>query len=113
MENPIYMDDFGGTIIFGKNQVVSKDREYFHPPKSGKLRNFWIHLPSMCFSRSLGGGGVVIPLVFPKVPQSSLMESLRVPQSPPFLEHPPPLKNPTTFCLQQGDFTKTFQRVSL
>ena len=37
--------------------------------------------------------GVVIPLIFPKVPQSSL-GILRVPQLPPPLE-PPPLKNPT------------------
>ena len=37
-------------------------------------------------------GGVVIPLIFPKVPQSSL-GIVRVPQLPPSLEHPP-LKNP-------------------
>ena len=38
-------------------------------------------------------GEVVIPLIFPKVPQSS-PGILRVPQLPPPLEHPP-LKNPT------------------
>ena len=37
-------------------------------------------------------GGVVIPLIFPKVPQSSL-GILRVPQLPPPLGHPP-IKNP-------------------
>ena len=40
-------------------------------------------------------GGVVIPLIFPKVPQSSL-GILRVPQLPPPLGHHPP-KNPIIF----------------
>ena len=39
-------------------------------------------------------GGVVIPRIFPNVPQSFL-GILRVPLLPPRLEHPP-LKNPTT-----------------
>ena len=38
-------------------------------------------------NRILKGPGVVIPLIFPKVPQSSLIGILRVPQ-----EHPPPLR---------------------
>ena len=47
-----------------------------------------------CKPPSFGGflirfltGGVVIPLIFPKIPQSSL-GILRVPQLPPPLEHP-------------------------
>ena len=38
-------------------------------------------------------GGVVMPLIFPKVPQFFPAGILRVPQLPPPLEHPP-LKNP-------------------
>ena len=37
----------------------------------------------------------MIPLIFPKVPRSSL-GILRIPELPPPLEHPPPLKNPAT-----------------
>ena len=46
-------------------------------------------------------GGVVIPLIFPKVPQSSRAGILRVPQLPPPLGPPPlrnALKNPISGC---------------
>ena len=47
-------------------------------------------------NRILKGPGVVLPLIFPKVPQSSRPESLGFPSYlPPPLEHPPTLKNPT------------------
>ena len=40
---------------------------------------------------------VVIPLIFPKVPQSSRPESLGLPQLPPW--NTPPLKNPTAMSM--------------
>ena len=40
-------------------------------------------------------GSLVIPLIFPKVPQFFFLGILRVPQLPRPLEHPLPLKNPT------------------
>ena len=52
-----------------------------------------------------GGGS----LVFPKVPQSSLLGILRVPQLPPPLEHPPPLKNPTNLDTQTKVVNGLFQ----
>ena len=63
-----------------------------HPWKCSKTMQWHTHNSMIIgFLR----GGVVIPLIFPKVPQSSL-GILRVPQLPPPLEHLP-LKNPITW----------------
>ena len=70
---------------------------YVRPDKANrgfwKVERFINQGPINNNDRILEGPGMVIPLIFPKVPQSCL-GILRVPQLPPPLGHPP-LKNPT------------------
>ena len=73
--------DFSPAFHGYRNSSARDEGSSLYQPKIG-----W----NCCMlNRILKGPGVVIPLIFPKVPESFL-GILRVPQLPPPLEHPPP-----------------------